>query len=139
MDDGGGVAVCWTALSAIAALDVKPLRTVRMVLWTSEELGGGAAAYWDAHSDELPRISVVMETDAGAFSPAALQFTGSATASQTVTQIGQLLVRPWGDRAQLHDVNPPSHTTTPARGRSLAWASSARSRAAAKERTLISQ
>ncbi len=40
MDDGGGVAIAWQALSTLAALGLRPKRTVRLVLWSCEEFGG---------------------------------------------------------------------------------------------------
>lgn len=40
MDDGGGVAIAWQALSTLRALVLRPRRTVRLVLWASEEFGG---------------------------------------------------------------------------------------------------
>jgi carboxypeptidase Q len=43
MDDGGGVAIAWQALSALRALGLRAKRTVRLVLWTCEEFGGVGA------------------------------------------------------------------------------------------------
>lgn len=66
MDDGAGVFIGWQALSAIAALPARPKRTVRLVLWCSEEMGGGSRQYWKDHGNETDKLSIVMESDSGA-------------------------------------------------------------------------
>lgn len=66
IDDGGGVVIGWQALTAIAALPARPRRTVRLVLWCSEELGGGSRQYWKDHANETDRMNIVMESDSGA-------------------------------------------------------------------------
>src|SRR5258706_2622505 len=40
-DDGGGCVVTWEALRIMKKLNLRPRRTVRVVLWTNEENGGG--------------------------------------------------------------------------------------------------
>ena len=45
-DDGGGCVVTWEALRLMKKLDLRPRRTVRVVLWTNEENGSrGGLAY----------------------------------------------------------------------------------------------
>src|SRR2546430_13701521 len=39
-DDGGGCIVTWEALRIMKKLNLRPRRTVRVVLWTNEENGG---------------------------------------------------------------------------------------------------
>src|SRR5581483_2080603 len=39
-DDGGGCVVTWEALRIVKKLNLRPRRTVRVVLWTNEENGG---------------------------------------------------------------------------------------------------
>ena len=39
-DDGGGCVVTWEALRLMKKLNLRPRRTVRVVLWTNEENGG---------------------------------------------------------------------------------------------------
>ena len=54
-DDGGGCVVTWEALRMMKKLNLRPRRTVRVVLWTNEENGGrGGLAYRDQHMTELP-------------------------------------------------------------------------------------
>ena len=77
MDDGGGAMISWTVL-LLHHLNVRPKRTVRCVLWSCEEFGGvGADQYFAAHEDEVPSMSIVMESDMGVFHPLGLEFTGS--------------------------------------------------------------
>ena len=53
-DDGGGCVVTWEALRMMKKLNLRPRRTVRVVLWTNEENGGrGGLAYRDQHRAEL--------------------------------------------------------------------------------------
>lgn len=92
MDDGGGMAISWSVLTALARLGLRPKRTIRFVAWSCEELGGiGADQYYEAHIDEVPTMSLVMESDLGVFHPLGIEFTGSTAAAQIMAGIGQLL------------------------------------------------
>lgn len=83
MDDGGGASISWTVLSLLHALNLRARRTVRCVLWSCEEFGGiGADQYFDAHENEISKMSIVMESDMGVFHPIGLQFLGNAEARQ---------------------------------------------------------
>lgn len=63
IDDAAGVAIT-TAAAKLAA--VQPLRrTIRVVMWGSEEQGGSSAAYLAAHKDEVGKIVVAGESDLG--------------------------------------------------------------------------
>ena len=62
MDDGGGAFISWQALSIIRQLGLKPKRTMRMVLWTGEEVGLlGAEQYYNRHKDSAGNFSLVMD------------------------------------------------------------------------------
>jgi carboxypeptidase Q len=51
MDDGGGCIVTWEAVRLLKRLNLRPRRTIRVVLWTNEENGlRGAVAYRDRHT-----------------------------------------------------------------------------------------
>lgn len=64
VDNAAGVAITTAAASLAAA---RPLRrTVRVVMWGSEEQGGSSRAYAAAHAEETPRMVVVGESDSGA-------------------------------------------------------------------------
>jgi carboxypeptidase Q len=91
-DDGGGCIVTWDALRIMKKLNLRPRRTVRVVLWTNEENGGrGGQAYRDAHRAELGKHVLMLESDGGVFRPLGFGFTGSEGARQTVRTIATLL------------------------------------------------
>ncbi|HEV2181270.1 MAG TPA: M20/M25/M40 family metallo-hydrolase [Gemmatimonadaceae bacterium] len=92
MDDAGGAVASWEAVRLLQRLGLHPRRTVRVVLWTSEEFGGvGGRAYREAHRADEPRHIAAMESDNGVFSPRGVRFTGSDSARAIVRQIGTLL------------------------------------------------
>ncbi len=63
-DNGLGCAIVIEAARAIAALGVRPKRTIRFALWAAEETGlHGSRAYTVSHADELDRTVCVMNFD----------------------------------------------------------------------------
>jgi carboxypeptidase Q len=91
-DDGGGCVVTWEALRIMKKLNLRPRRTVRVVLWTNEENGGrGGLAYRDQHREELARHVMMLESDGGVFRPLGFGFTGNDAARETVKAIASLL------------------------------------------------
>ena len=91
-DDGGGCVVTWEALRLMKQLNLRPRRTVRVVLWVNEENGGrGGQAYRDRHAQELANHVMMMESDSGVFRPTGFGFTGSDAARATVKEIATLL------------------------------------------------
>ena len=91
-DDGGGCVVTWEALRIMKKLNLRPRRTVRVVLWTNEENGTrGAVAYRDRYKDQLANHVLMFESDSGVFRPTGFGFTGSETARATVKEIATLL------------------------------------------------
>jgi carboxypeptidase Q len=91
-DDGGGCIVTWEALRLMRKLNLRPRRTVRVVLWTNEENGGrGGQGYRDQHRAELGRHVLMLESDGGVFRPLGFGFTGSDSARETVRTIATLL------------------------------------------------
>jgi carboxypeptidase Q len=91
-DDGGGSVVTWEALRLMKKLNLRPRRTVRVVLWTNEENGlRGGTAYRDRYRDELANHVMMLESDSGVFRPTGFGFTGSDTARATLEQIATLL------------------------------------------------
>ncbi len=67
IDDGAGVAITTAAAKLVGDLKGKPTRTIRVVLWGSEEVGLlGARAYAKAHKDELGQHVFAAESDFGA-------------------------------------------------------------------------
>ena len=91
-DDGGGCVVTWEALRIMKKLNLRPRRTVRVVLWTNEENGGrGGLAYRDRHRAELAKHVMMLESDGGVFRPLGFGFTGSEAGRETVKAIATLL------------------------------------------------
>lgn len=76
-DDGGGCCQAFEVVRLLKALDLRPRRTIRVVLFMNEENGTrGARAYHAAHSAEMPDHILALESDSGSFSPRG--FTGNA-------------------------------------------------------------
>jgi carboxypeptidase Q len=91
-DDGGGCVVTWEALRLMKKLNLRPRRTLRVVLWTNEENGTrGGLAYRDRYKDQLANHVLMLESDAGVFRPTGFGFTGSETARRRVSEIATLL------------------------------------------------
>jgi carboxypeptidase Q len=92
VDDGGGAVAAWEAVRLIHDLGLRPRRTLRVVLWTNEENGGkGALAYRDAHSADLSRHVLAIESDNGTFSPNGFRFSGSDAGLARIQEVGSLL------------------------------------------------
>ncbi|MEC8745909.1 MAG: M20/M25/M40 family metallo-hydrolase, partial [Pseudomonadota bacterium] len=67
IDDGAGVAITMEVLRRIKEAGLKPRRTIRLVLWGSEEVGLlGGYAYADKHKDNLRNHVIGTESDFGA-------------------------------------------------------------------------
>ena len=83
-------------------LDIRPKRTVRVVLFTNEENGlRGGNGYRDEHAKEAANHIMSFESDSGVFAPASLGFSGSDAARKLIADIGTLLA-PLG----LQDIGP---------------------------------
>jgi carboxypeptidase Q len=92
MDDAGGCVAAWEALRLIKALGIRPKRTIRVVMWTNEEIGlAGATAYRDAHRAELDRHVLAMESDNGVFRPRAIQVGAGEGGLAIMSSIATLL------------------------------------------------
>ena len=91
-DDGGGCVVTWEALRLMKKLNLRPRRTVRVVLWTNEENGTrGGLAYRDQHRSELGKHVMMLESDNGVSRPLGFGFSGGESARQTLKAITSLL------------------------------------------------
>ena len=91
-DDGGGCVVTWEALRIMKKLNLRPRRTVRVVLWTNEENGTrGGIAYRDRYRDQLANHVLMLESDGGVFRPTGFGFSGSDPARARVKDIATLL------------------------------------------------
>ena len=91
-DDGGGCIATWEALRLMKKLNLRPRRTVRVVLWTNEENGGrGGQGYRDRHLAELANHVMMMESDGGVFRPTGFGFSGTEAGRARVRDIATLL------------------------------------------------
>ena len=91
-DDAVGCIVTWEAARLMKKLNIRPKRTVRVVLFTNEENGlRGGNGYRDAHASEAANHVFALESDSGVFAPARLGFTGSDAARKIVAEIATLL------------------------------------------------
>ena len=91
-DDGVGCIVTWEAARLMKKLNLRPRRTVRVVLFTNEENGlRGGTAYRDRYKAEAANHVLAIESDSGVFAPSRIGFTGSAPAQRIMRDIGALL------------------------------------------------
>jgi carboxypeptidase Q len=78
-DDGAACALMIAALKVLHDLELRPRRTVRVVLFTSEEYGGqGGRAYAEAYGGDDPRHVLALESDSGCFAPAGFSVRAAA-------------------------------------------------------------
>jgi len=85
MDDGGGMMISYKALDILSKLNLRAKRTLRTVLWTSEEFGLiGAQQYFENHKHELDKFKVVMESDLGTFKPLGLSISNAEPLGQCI-------------------------------------------------------
>ena len=86
-DDGGGILQTWEALRLLAANGMRPRRTIRVVMWTSEENNGsGSEVYFNQHLDELSNTTFCFESDDGTLTPYRFNFAGLPSAMDEVTR-----------------------------------------------------
>ncbi len=90
-DDGGGCMMAWHAIKLIHDLDLKPKRTLRLVLWTNEENGAnGAKIYAQSQKENSDKVVIAIESDTGTFTPEGFAFTGSNKAMPFIKKIAEL-------------------------------------------------
>lgn len=89
MDDGGGAMISWKAVEFLNAMGLRPRRTIRSILWTSEEQGLlGAQNYLENHkANEKEEFNFFMESDIGTFEPTGLDFSGNADGACIIKEI----------------------------------------------------
>jgi carboxypeptidase Q len=91
-DDGVGCIVTWEAARVMKKLNLRPRRTVRVVLFTNEENGlRGGTAYRDRYKAEAANHVLAIESDSGVFAPSRIGFSGSTPAQRIMRDIGALL------------------------------------------------
>ncbi|HEX8355056.1 MAG TPA: M28 family metallopeptidase [Pyrinomonadaceae bacterium] len=79
-DDGGGCIVSWEVARLLKELNLRPRRTIRVVLYTNEENGlRGGNGYRDAHKAEIARHVLAVESDGGVYRPTGFGLSARAT------------------------------------------------------------
>ncbi|WP_411675563.1 M20/M25/M40 family metallo-hydrolase [Caulobacter segnis] len=91
LDDATGIAITTSAAKLIGDLPKHPKRTIRVVMWGSEESGGSSEAYIAAHRDEVPKIVLAGESDTGADRVFALKLPTGAAAHPLATTAANVL------------------------------------------------
>jgi len=87
-DDGAGVVLTLAAARQLLQQGGRPSRTIRIVHFTSEELGGhGGRAYLETHRDELDRHVLALESDSGSYTPLGFSVDADST---TVARLAEL-------------------------------------------------
>jgi carboxypeptidase Q len=122
-DDGGNCVAAWHALRAIKRLGLRPRRTLRVVLWTSEESdGSGGKAYARAHAGEHHVLAI--EADSGVFHPTGWSFSGPPELLVGVHELAALLTPLGATRIDTPgggaDVRPLHELGVPVMGLSVA-------------------
>lgn len=90
IDDASGVAIMIAAAKLATSRKIR--RTVRVVLWGSEEQGGSGQAYAAAHLSETAQIIVAGESDAGADSIWAAALPNGAMRHPSMQRFGAAVV-----------------------------------------------
>jgi Zn-dependent M28 family amino/carboxypeptidase len=65
IDDAAGIGITTAAAHLIGSMKTPPRRTIRVVMWGSEETGGAGQAYYDAHKAEVANTVLAGESDLG--------------------------------------------------------------------------
>jgi carboxypeptidase Q len=91
-DDGAGCAIVMESLATLRRLGLRPRRTIRAVLYTSEEEGAqGGKVYAQSHAAELPRHVAAFETDIGAGRPLGFRIDAAPAAVADLRTLMPLL------------------------------------------------
>lgn len=91
IDDASGIAITVAAAKLIGDLPEHPRRTIRVVMWGSEESGGSSEAYLAAHRDELANIVMASESDLGADRIYALMLPKDAMKQPSLAELSTVL------------------------------------------------
>lgn len=87
-DDGAGVVQVMGVLRLLQALELRPRRTVRAVLFANEECGlDGGRAYLEQHRERLRTHVAALESDAGGGPPRGFSFDGSDAAAGVLADL----------------------------------------------------
>jgi hypothetical protein len=91
IDDASGIAITTAAAKLIGDLPRHPKRTIRVVMWGSEESGGSSEAYAKARAGEMGNLVVASESDLGGDRIYALMLPQGAAVHPIRGQLSTLL------------------------------------------------
>jgi len=92
IDDGAGCGITMATAKLIKDSGIKPLRTIRVVLWANEEYGlSGARAYAKAHTNEMQQHIIGAESDFGAAPIYAFSSLVSNESLPVIAQMAELM------------------------------------------------
>jgi len=120
-DDGAGITQSIEVIRTLKSLNIRPKRTVRVVLFMNEENGlKGGLAYADSAKAHNEKHILAIESDAGGFSPRGLGTEMDASKRQVIKQYAPLFL-PYGvyDFDQEEggaDISPLLHQGVPLMG-----------------------
>ncbi len=84
-DDGTGCMQSIEIIRAMKALDIRPKRTIRAVMFMNEENGlRGGTKYGEVAKTENKKFIMALESDAGGFTPRGFGFTADARQAQKI-------------------------------------------------------
>ncbi|HEX4270386.1 MAG TPA: M28 family peptidase, partial [Rhizomicrobium sp.] len=90
IDDASGIAITTAAAKLVGATPHR--RTIRVVMWGSEETGGSGAAYLATHKNELGGIAIAGESDVGADAVYGLQLPAGAWTAPDIAPLEGVLM-----------------------------------------------
>ena len=121
IDDGAGIGITFAAGAAIAALDTRPRRSIRVIAFANEEQGLlGAKAYARDNAAIMPKHVIGAESDFGAGRIYALRAGVAAAAWPALERIGAVLA-PLGIELQ-RDAGGPGPDIIPMHQAGMPWA-----------------
>ncbi|HET7086938.1 MAG TPA: M28 family peptidase [Rhizomicrobium sp.] len=89
IDDAAGIAITVAAAKLVSVTPHR--RTIRVVMWGSEETAGSSAAYLAAHKSELGGIAIAGESDLGADAIYALRLPKGAFDAPDIAPLEEVL------------------------------------------------
>jgi len=93
-DNGSGVAQVMEAARALTRLSPRPRRSLRFVLWASEEQGeNGSKAFVRAHAATMAQVVAYLNTDTGAGRPLGWNVAGRGDLARALIPLAPLLER----------------------------------------------
>jgi carboxypeptidase Q len=92
LDDGGGIMATWEAVRILKRLNLRPRRTIRVILFVNEENGGrGGRTYAEDHKEQFAKHQLALESDNGVLPLHGFNFDGTPHDKEVIQQIVNLL------------------------------------------------